>query len=185
MQTSFGSHIGIQAIRFLAGTQAFGVVVFHAGWVLLALATWGFEAGEGTSTATVSRALLRGYAWLGGVDEYGHGDGSSLMLVWAKLSLVVYVIDAAIRAIRAERKPVALWRVAVVSGAVALCGYLFALWPDAKSSYENLLPALLFSALALIATAWAVLAQRLGEFMVASIRKASSLPTAENARATK
>lgn len=171
MQTSIGNLIGIQAIRFLAGTQAFGMVIFHGGWILLALATWGLEAGPDSSTATLSRALVRAYAWLGGVDEYGHGDGSLMMVVWAKLSLVVYLIDAAIRRVRGERKPVSLWRAAAASGAIALCGYLFAFWPTAKSGFENVFPALLFSVLALLATAWAVLAQRLGEILVARIRK--------------
>ncbi|MGQ0798858.1 MAG: hypothetical protein ACT4NL_01940 [Pseudomarimonas sp.] len=173
MQKSIANYIGIQAIRFLAGTQAFGMVTFHGGWILLALATWGFEAGPDSSTATVSRALVRAYAWLGGVDENGRGDGTLMMVVWAKLSLVVYLIDAAIRGVRGERKPVALWRIALASGAIALSGYLIAFWPTAKSGFENVFPAVLFSVLTVLATAWAVLAQRLGEFLVARIRNES------------
>ena len=109
---------------------------------------------------------MRGYAWLGGVDEHGRGDGDNLLSVWAKRSLVVYLIDAALRALRGPRPAQprrSVWWWSGLSGLGTLFGMGLAFWPT-DDPLLGLTPLLvLFSALSAGAAAWAVFIRRLVE----------------------
>jgi hypothetical protein len=56
-------------------------------------------------TAAVTRTLVRAYACLGGVDANGHGDAQSPMVVWARIALVIYALDALWRWLFGLRAP--------------------------------------------------------------------------------
>lgn len=152
-------------ISYLASTQAFAMVVLHAGWVLLALATWGAAEG-GAGAGSITRPLVRAFVWLGGVDEHGHGDATTIMAVWGQLSLVVYALELLVKKVRGERPPLGLARVSMISGLVALAGWLFALWPT-PDGLGDAWVALLFAVLTLAATMWALAASRVAELLVA------------------
>lgn len=126
---SIGQVLAIQLVRYLAAAQSFAMVVFHGGWMLLALATWGHASGPEGDVGDVSRALVRAYAWLGGVDEDGRGGERGLMAVWAKLGLVIYLIEALWYRLSGPRKPIAWWWITVGSWLVAVLGYVLALMP--------------------------------------------------------
>src|SRR5688500_10812462 len=100
-----GRRLALEALRYLASTQLFGMVVLHAGWMLLAAATWGYGASEGEGAGLVTRPLLRAFVALGGVDAQGHGDENSIFRVWLLLSLPVYALVSLWRALRPGRKP--------------------------------------------------------------------------------
>lgn len=154
------------ALRYFAAVQAGPVVILQGAWIILATATWSHGQGVDSGVAEAMRAVMRGYAWLGGVDEYGHGDGSRLLAVWGKLSLVYYLFDAAVQALRGprptqSRRPVWWW--AALSGLVTLLGMGFALWPT-PDPLLGLAPLLgLFALLSAGAAAWAVVTRRLAE----------------------
>lgn len=167
---SIGDIVAIHAVRYLAASQAFAMVAFHAGWVLLALATWGHASGPDTAVGDMTRALVRAYAWLGGVDESGRGDERSLMAVWAKLGLVIYAIEALWRGVFGQRKPLALWRIASTSWLVAQLGYIGALVPTGDLR-EATLMLIVFPVLAGLSTAWAAAAHRLATHVENLIRK--------------
>lgn len=167
---SIGEIVGIHAVRYLAASQSFAMVAFHAGWLLLALATWGHASGPDTAGSDVTRMLLRAYAWLGGVDESGRGDERSLMAAWAKLGLVLYAVEALWRGVVGKREPIGLWRIATASWLVAQLGYIGALMPtgDLREATAMLL---IFPVLAGLSTAWSVAAHRLASHVEDLIRK--------------
>jgi hypothetical protein len=167
---SIGDLVAIQAVRYLAASQAFAMVAFHAGWVLLSLATWGHASGPDTAVGDTTRALVRAYAWLGGVDESGRGDERSLMAVWAKLGLVIYAIEALWRWVFGQRKPIALWRIAAASWLVAQLGYIGALVPTGDLRDATLM-LIAFPVLAGVSTAWSVAAHRLATHVEDLIRR--------------
>jgi hypothetical protein len=152
-----------ELIRLFAASQAMAMVAVHAAWLLLAIAVWG-HAGDSEVMDAVGKRLLRAYAWLGGIGPDGRGDETRLMLVWAKLSFVVYGVEVLLRMVRGERRPIALWRLALGSGAVAFAGVLFALRPQGLDG-EALAVASGFGLFALGATFWGVGARRLGDFI--------------------
>lgn len=155
-----GRFIMVQGIRYFAAAQAFPMVFFHAGWILLAVATWGHAAGPDSAVGAVTQGLVRAYSWLGGADAEGHGDEDGLMIVWAKLSLVLYAVEAAWRWLVGERKPMRLLRVAGISTGVALVGYVAAFLPTGDLG-EAPLVIVGFSMLAGLAAAWSVGMHRL------------------------
>ena len=155
-----GRFLVTQAIRYFAAAQAFPMVFFHAGWILLAVATWGHAAGPESAVGAVSQVLVRAYTWMGGVDANGHGDEDGLMVVWAKLALLVYAAEALWRLAFGERKPMRLLRIAMVSTGVALVGYIAAFLPTGDLA-EAALVVIGFSTLAGLATAWSVGMHRL------------------------
>lgn len=146
-----------ETLRYVATTQAGPLVILHAGWILLALATW-----QDTS-AGVTRPLVQAFVWLGGTDPQGHGDKASILAVWAKLSLGVYLLLALIRQLRGSRPPMALWKVAGASGIVALAGFSLAFRGD---RWEDGWVIVVFAVLAAGAAAWAVLAARAAEALI-------------------
>jgi len=152
--------IAIEAIRFVASTQSLVGVVFHAGWMLLALATWGHASGGEGAIGTMTHTLIGAFVWLGGVDADGHGDAGSIMVVWGKLSLVVYLLELALRPWTGRLRPFRLSRIALFSGVVAAAGYTLALWhePDTVAAISLTIA---FSTLATIGTLWAVIVQRM------------------------
>lgn len=152
--------LAAEALQFAAGTQVFGAVFFHAGWILLTLATWGHASGGEGSIGALTRSLTQGFVWLGGVDDSGHGDLGTIMQVWAKLSLAWYLIDLVLRRWIGQRPPIALGRIALLSGGIAAAGYTLAMWNEADPS--GFIPiTVIFSLLAAITTVWAVLVRRL------------------------
>jgi len=158
--------IARHALRYFAAAQAGPVVILQGAWIILATATWSHAYGADSGVAEAMRTLMRGYAWLGGTDEYGHGNGNTLLVVWGKLSLVVYLIDAALRALRGPRparprRSVWLW--AGLSGLGTIIGMGFALWPTPDSLFDLAPLMILFAALSAGAAAWAVLSRRLVE----------------------
>ena len=160
LEHPLGRFILVQGIRYFAAAQAFPMVFFHAGWILLAVATWGHAAEPGGAVGAVTRGLVRAYGWLGGVDAQGHGDEDGLMVVWARLALVLYAIEAVWRWLFGERKPVRLLRIAALSTGVALVGYVAAFLPTGDLA-EAALVVIGFSMLAGLATAWSVGMHRL------------------------
>lgn len=158
--------IARHALRYFAAAQAGPVVILQGAWLILATATWSHAYGDDSGVAGAMRALMRGYAWLGGTDEYGHGDGYTLLVVWGKLSLVVYLIDSALRALRGPRPARArrsVWFWAALSGLGTIFGMGFALWPTPDSLFDLVPLLILFSVLSAGAAAWAVLSRRLVE----------------------
>ncbi|HEY5972856.1 MAG TPA: hypothetical protein VIT22_13010 [Pseudoxanthomonas sp.] len=170
MNEGIARRIGIEAIRYVASTQAMGMVVFHGAWMLLALATWKHAAGGESGMGSIAHGLLRAYRWLGGVDPDGHGDAGNLMAVFGKLSLVVYAVSALFRRLFGAWPPAPLWLVATISGLVALFGYLLAIWPSLVANGKAGDTAFVvgtFTVLATLSTLWAVLARRGGEWLIA------------------
>jgi hypothetical protein len=162
----------VQAIRYLVALQAFGMVVLHAGWMLLAIATWG-AAGDADVTS-LARLLTRAFVWLGGVDASGHGDEGTIFAVWGKISIVVWLLGAAWRALRGPRPPWSAWKVVVLSGAIALAGYAFAIWPAEDGNLAAGAWVLAGMTIATtVATAWAVASARIGEWVIAQVERAA------------
>lgn len=170
-----------QLIRYVAATQATAAVVFHGGWMTLALATWGHAAGDGSTTETVTRALTRAFVWLGGVDADGRGGIDSLMRAWGVLTVGVYAADALCRTLFGQWPRIALWKFAAASFAIAAGGWTLALWPaEAGKSPASDIALLVgvFSTLAGASTAWAIAARRLGDRLVDAISPANARPPA-------
>ena len=152
--------IAIEAIRFAASTQALVAVVFHAGWMLLALATWGHASGGEGAIGSMTRTLVGADVWLGGVDASGHGDAGSIMVVWGKLSLLAYLLEVALRPWTGRLRPFRLSRIALLSGAIAVAGYTLAFWHE-PNTVAAIALTIGFSTLAAVGTLWAVLVQRM------------------------
>lgn len=154
------------ALRYFVAAQAGPVVILQGAWIILAVATWSHAYGADSGVAEAMRTLVRGFVWLGGTDEHGRGNGSTLLVVWGRLSLVLYLIDAAVRVLRgnAQAQPRrSLWWWACLSGLVMLFGMGVALWPT-PDSLLGLTPLLvLLSLLSAGAAAWAVWIRRLVE----------------------
>lgn len=167
MLDHLGRRLALEALRYLASTQLFGMVVLHAGWMLLAAATWGHGASEGEGAALVTRPLMRAFAALGGVDAQGHGDANSIFQVWLILSLPVYLLVSLWRALRPGRKPWGFWRSVMVSTAVAAAGYTFAFLGDARN--EGVVVALIvFTVATALASVWGLGVQWLAELVTRS-----------------
>jgi hypothetical protein len=163
----------VQAIRYVVALQAFGMVVLHAGWMLLAAATWGDVDGGGD----ISRLFLRAFVWLGGVDADGHGDEGTVFAAWGKVSVGVWVLDAAWRALRGPRPPWALWKATLLSGAIALAGYAFAMWPSTRGGLGEVSWVLVgFTIATTVSTFWALAARRIGEWVIARIGRSQAMP---------
>ena len=163
-----------QALRYFAAAQAGPVVILNGAWMILASATWSHAYGTDSGVADAMRTLMRGYAWLGGVDADGHGNGATLLVVWGKLSIVYYLVDAAVRAVRGARPEGgarwSVWRWAGLSGLATLIGMGFALWPS-EGSLPGALPVLvLLAAVSAAAAAWAVLARRLADHLASRLQ---------------
>jgi hypothetical protein len=163
--TSLGATLAIHVTRYLAASQAFAMVFFHAGWMLLAVATWGHLAGPDSEIRTVTHVLMRAYAWLGGLDANGHGDANSMMVVWAKIALAIYALESLWRLKFGKRAPMKLWRVAGISWLVAQLGYVFALLPTGAIGATTVI-LILFPLLAGVATVWSVAAHRFADVIV-------------------
>lgn len=179
MSDALKQAIFVQVIRYAASTQAVAAVALHAGWMLLALATWQHAAVDGGAIDAVTSGLTGAYAWLGGVDADGHGDIDNLLAVWGKVSLVVYAVDALLRRVRGERSPMRVSRVALSSGAVALLGYGLALWPQFAVQGTPADVAMfigVFSVVASLAAAWAMFARRVGERLILATASRASQP---------
>jgi hypothetical protein len=164
-QVSLGAKLAIHVTRYLAASQAFAMVFFHAGWMLLSVATWGHLAGPDSEIGTVTRVLMRAYAWLGGLDASGYGDANSMMVVWAKIALAIYALESLWRLKFGRRAPMKLWLVAGISWLVAQVGYVFALLPTGALGATTLI-LVLFPLLAGAATAWSVAAHRFADIIV-------------------
>lgn len=162
-----------QLIRYIASTQAMPVMVLHGAWVLLALASWSHAIGGEAGAGGIPRAVLRAYAWLGGVDEGGHGDASNLLGVLAKLSLVAYAIGALWQRMFGASRPLRWWLLALGSGVVALAGYGLAMWPSLPAGKPGDAAFVIgwLALLAALSMAWAVLARRGGERLVRSMEQ--------------
>ena len=167
---SIGDLLAIHAVRYVAASQAFAMVILHGGWILLALATWGHVSGPEGGVGDLSRGVVRAYAWLGGVDEHGHGGERNLMAVWAKLGLVIYAIESLWHRMRGPRKPMGWGRIMLASWLVALLGYIGALFPTGDLG-EATLMLVVFPILAALATAWSIAAHRLADLVETAIRK--------------
>ncbi len=142
------------------------MVILQGAWMILATATWSHAYGADSGVAEAMRTLMRGYGWLGGLDEHGRGNGTTLLTVWGKLSIVFYLIDAALQALRGARpaRPKrSVWWWALLSGLVTLAGMTFALWPTPDSLLGVAPVLLLLATLSAGAAAWAVLCRRLAE----------------------
>lgn len=162
--------IARHALRYFALAQAGPVVIVQGAWIILATATWSHAYGADSGVAEAMRTLMRGYAWLGGLDEQGHGNGNTLLAVWGKLSLVFYLIDAALRALRgpaAAPPQRSVWWWGALSGLVTLLGMGFALWPTPDSLLDLAPLLVLFAALSAGAAVWAVFTRRLAERLTA------------------
>jgi hypothetical protein len=158
-------------IRLVASSQAFGMVVLHAAWMLLAAATWGGAGAASSFTAPVVRAFI----WLGGVDDSGHGDAASIMIVWGKLSLLIYLLDLLYRRAAGERRPRRIATLTLVSGAIALAGWVLALWPTANGLGDASV-AVMFAGLTAAATAWAIAVRRVADAQVAAFERDAGRP---------
>lgn len=142
------------------------MVILQGAWMILATATWSHAYGADSGVAEAMRTLMRGYGWLGGLDEHGHGNGNSLLAVWGKLTVVFYLIDATLHALRGKRpaKPKrSLWWWALLSGLLTFFGMAFALWPTPDSLLALSPVLLLLATVSAGAAAWAVLCRRLSE----------------------
>lgn len=154
------------ALRYFAAMQVGPLVILQGVWIILATATWSHEYGADSGVGAVMETLMQAYTWLGGVDEDGHGDENSMLAVWAKLSIVFYLIDAALRALRGPR-PVqrrrSVWFWGGLSGLVTVFLMCFALWPTPDSLIHLTWLMLLFPTLSAGAAVWAVFTRRLVE----------------------
>lgn len=154
----------IQVVRYIAATQCFAMVFFHAGWILLAVATWAHLGGPDSAIGALTRVFVSAFAWLGGVDSQGQGDGSTLMIVWAKIALAIYLVEALWRRLYGAPRPVGLGRIAVVSWLIAQAGYVVAILPTGGLA-ESMIVLVLFPILAAVSTVWAVAMHRLAKLV--------------------
>ncbi len=167
----------VEGIRYVGTAQAGPVVILHAAWMLLALAAWQ------DANADFTRPLVRAFVWLGGTDGHGVGNGSAILAVWGKISLVLYLIQALARRMFEPREPLRLWVLTLVSGGVALLGYGLAFLGDEGNgnTVARVSLSLLFAAGAAVMAAWAVLASRFAELLVRRLEEADppSLPVSQ------
>lgn len=135
---NFPHLISRHLIGLFASSQATVAVMLHAAWVFLLLMGLLIpEAGGSSQSATesVGRLLLRALEWIGAVDRNGghyHGDLGTVMRALAALTPVIYLVQLLIDRLRRGRPAWSMARKALLSMAVAACGYAtaLALLPD-------------------------------------------------------
>jgi len=172
--------IAVHAIGLLAVTQSVPLVVVHAGWIAIALLTWGGAAGDGSSVQQFTSTAWRTYGWMGGTDADGRGDINNLMAVWARLALVVYGLEVVVRRFGPQWAPLRWWVLPLVSGAVAACGWALATWPDRVESGVAADAGWLLGFVLLfgfLAAAWVVVVGRAANAIVARISRSDPAPS--------
>lgn len=123
MKPSLRRTVLVEVIRYMGVTQAGPAVILHGAWMLLALAVWQHATAGSTSSADFTRPLLRAFVWLGGTDGHGVGSASNLVVVFGKISVVLYLIEAMVHRAVGPRAPVRLRVVALASGCISFLGY--------------------------------------------------------------
>lgn len=161
-------------IRWIAASQALGVVLIHGIWMLFIAHTWTEAYPKEQITGAVINKAMAVFKWLGGMGPDGHhANNDTLLVVWFKLSPLMYLLAELWRWKRGPRPPVRWWVMILWSTGTAFAGFSFALWA-AVPALLNLPDALwLLAAMtitALLVTTWAVLSDRLGERLIALIR---------------
>lgn len=153
-------------IGLFASSQATGAVMLHAGWVFMLLMGLLPEAGGASQSATepLGRGLLRALTWIGALERDGgnyHGDLGTVVRALAALTPVIYFGRLLIDWLRRGRPAWSMARKALLSMAVAACGYATALVllpDDARSALWVMVAVAVV--LTGVATFWALLARK-------------------------
>lgn len=120
-------------IGLFASSQAAVAVMLHAAWVFLLLVgllipdTRDASASAG---ASLGRLLLRALEWIGAMERSGghyHADMGTVTRALAALTPVIYIGRFLIEHLRRGRPAWSMWRKAMLSMAIAACGYALAL----------------------------------------------------------
>lgn len=161
------------AIRWVAASQMLAGVAIHGIWMLLAAHTWTEASPSGGTVGVVTDKAMAFYVWLGGMGPDGrHGNIDSLLVAWFKLSLPFYLLGELWRWKRGPRPPIRWWVLVLLSSGVALAGYSLTLWP-ALPTVGNAQDAPwlvgMMTMAAALATAWAIVSHRLGEWAIGAI----------------
>ncbi|MEO6366183.1 MAG: hypothetical protein ABIO38_09090 [Luteimonas sp.] len=159
----------VHALRVAAASQAIGMVVLHAAWILLLILAM-TQGAPGSGEGATGRVLMDAFRWLGGVDATGRGGMAEVMTVWAKLAVVVYLVGLALAHLRGPRSRWPVLRTSLLSAAVAFAGFGVAmamLGPASNGSISWFLFAMTFATF--LATAWAMAATRFTDRLIGSI----------------
>ncbi len=154
-------------IGLLATSQAMVAVMLHATWIFLLVAGLLMaDVGEASqsTTGSLGKLLMRALEWIGAIERDGrntHGDLGTVMRGLGALTPVIYLGKLLFDHIRGERPPWSMARKAILSMAVATCGYAaaLALLPDDALSglWFMAVVAVLITGLA---TLWALLVRK-------------------------
>ncbi len=154
-------------LGLFAASQAMVAVMLHATWIFLLLAGMLIvDAGEASQSATGSlgKMLMRALEWIGAVERDGgntHGDLGTVMRALGTLTPVIYLGQLLIDRVRRGRPPWSIARKALLSMAVATCGFsaALALLPDGALSglWVTAVVAVLLTGLA---TLWGLLVRK-------------------------
>lgn len=154
-------------LGLFATSQAMVAVMLHATWIFLLVAGMLIaDAGEASQSTTgaIGKMLMRAMELIGAVERDGgntHGDLGTVMRALATLTPVFYVGQLVIDRLRRGRPPWSMARKALLSMAVATCGYAaaLALLPDDALSglWFMAVVAVLITGLA---TLWALLVRK-------------------------
>ena len=164
---NFPHLISRHLIGLFASSQATIAVMLHAAWIFLLLMGLLIpEAGVASQSATESlgRGLLRALAWIGAVDRNGghyHADLGTVMRALAALTPVIYLAQLLIDRLRRGRPAWSMARKALLSMAVAACGYASALALLPHDALSGLWVMGVFAVvLTGVATFWALLVRK-------------------------
>jgi hypothetical protein len=153
--------LGYHALGFFQYSQMAPLVFFHAGWVLLLVASLQDSMSrQGLSLPAASQVFFRLFASFGGVDENGHGSMDELMEVYGRLSLILYLGSLLVpRRLRSSAAGGSHRRKALRSMLVAALGYSAVLYLSRSAITgpitDGIIVMVIFSVLAGVASLWA------------------------------
>jgi hypothetical protein len=153
-------------LGLFASSQAAVAVMLHAAWVFLLLAGLLIPDARDASTsasASLGRSLLRALEWIGAMERSGghyHADMGTVTRALAALTPMIYLGRLLIEHLRRGRAVWSLWRKAMLSMAIAACGYALALamLPDDAAGLWGV--GVIAAVLTGMATFWALLVRK-------------------------
>lgn len=122
---TIGRWIAAEVVRYLAFTQSGMLVGLHFGWIMLVvIGSTGMVDGVKDGREEIGAQFFEAVRWLGGMDADGHGDLDSMLALWGKVSLILFLPKLLWDVFGGERPPWPFLRKLAVSTALMAVGYV-------------------------------------------------------------